>query len=144
MMTTRLALLAALATTGLAVPSTAAPIEVAVTNVQQAKGRIHVDICSEKLFMGSDCLYSAEAPAVVGTTIVTVPNVPPGRYAAQVFHDVNSSGKLERGLFGIPKEPIGVSRDAPIHFAPPQWEDAWFDHGTEPQRITLKLRSKFF
>jgi len=145
MMTTRLALLAALTMSGLAAPATAgAPIEVAVTNVTQAKGRIHVDICTEKLFMGSDCIYVAEAPAVLGTTIVTVPNVPPGRYAAQVFHDVNSSGKLERGLFGIPKEPIGVSRDAPIHFAPPKWNDAWFDHGTETQRITLKLRSKFF
>jgi len=145
MMTTRFALLAALPLSGLALPAmAAAPIEVAVTNVQQAKGRVHVDICTEKVFMGSDCIYSADAPAVLGTTIVTVPNVPPGRYAAQVFHDVNSSGKLERGLFGIPKEPIGVSRDAPIHFAPPKWEDAWFDHGTDPQRITLKLRSKFF
>lgn len=145
MMTIRFALLAALAMPSLAFPAAAgAPIEVAVTNVTQAKGRIHVDICSEKLFMGSDCLYVAEAPAVLGTTIVTVPNVPPGRYAAQVFHDVNSSGKLERGLFGIPKEPIGVSRDAPIHFAPPKFEDASFEHGAEPQKITLKLRSKFF
>jgi uncharacterized protein (DUF2141 family) len=145
MMTTRFALLAALTLSGLAFPAmAAAPIEVAVTNVLQAKGRVHVDICTEKVFMGSDCIYSADAPAVLGTTIVTVPNVPPGRYAAQVFHDVNSSGKLERGLFGIPKEPIGVSRDAPIHFAPPRWEDAWFDHGTDTQRITLKLRSKFF
>jgi uncharacterized protein (DUF2141 family) len=139
MMTTRLALLAALP-----LLVAAAPIEVAVTNVQQAKGRVHVDICSEKLFMGSDCVYSGEAQAVLGTTIVIVPNVPPGHYAAQVFQDLNSSGKLERGLFGIPKEPIGISRDAPIHFGPPKWQDAWFDHGNEPQRISLGLRSKFF
>ncbi|WBO23006.1 DUF2141 domain-containing protein [Sphingomonas abietis] len=122
----------------------AAPIEVAVTNVTQAKGKVHVDICSEKLFMGSDCLYSADAPAVIGTTIVTIPNVPPGHYAAQVFHDIDGSGKLKRNLFGIPKEPVGFSRDAPIHFAPPKWADAMFDHGTESQRITLSLRTKFF
>lgn len=139
MMTPRLALFAALP-----LLVAAAPIEVAVTNVQQARGRIHVDICSETLFMGSDCRYVAEAPAAAGTTLVTVPNVPPGRYAAQVFQDLNSNGKLERGLFGIPKEPIGISRDAPIHFGPPKWADAAFDHGSEPQRITLKLRSKFF
>lgn len=122
----------------------AAPIEVAVTNVTQAKGRVHVDICSQKLFMGSDCVYSGEAPAVIGTTIVTVPNVPPGRYSAQVFHDIDGDGKLKRGMFGIPKEPVGFSRDAPIHFAPPKWQDAMFDHGDETQRITLKLRTSFF
>jgi uncharacterized protein (DUF2141 family) len=122
----------------------AAPIEIAVTNVTEAKGRVHVDICSQKRFMGEDCAYSAEAPAILGTTIVTVPNVPPGHWAVQAFHDLNGNGKLERGLFGIPKEPIGISRDAPIHFGPPRWQDAEFEHGTDPQKITLKLRSKFF
>jgi uncharacterized protein (DUF2141 family) len=122
----------------------AAPIEVAVTNVQEARGRVHVDICSQKLFMGDKCIYAADAPATIGTTIVTVPNIPPGHWAVQAFHDLNGNGKLERGLFGIPKEPIGISRDAPIHFGPPKWQDAEFEHGTEPQKITLKLRSKFF
>jgi uncharacterized protein (DUF2141 family) len=136
---TRLALIAALP-----LLVAAAPIEVAVSNVQQAQGRVHVDICSETLFMGSDCRYAGEATAVAGTTVVIVPDVPPGRYAAQVFQDLNSNGKLERGLFGVPKEPIGISRDAPIHFGPPRWADAAFDHGTAPQRITLKLRTKFF
>ncbi len=127
------------------VPLTAAaPIEVAVSNVTQAKGRVHVDVCSQKQFLTSDCVHSAEAPAVIGTTIVTVPNVPPGAYAVQVFHDLDGDGKLKRGLFGVPKEPVGFSRDAPIHFAPPHWQDAMFDHGGEPQRVALKLRSSFF
>lgn len=125
-------------------PSTsAAPgsaVEVAVTNVQDARGRIHVDLCPQAQFLGNDCPYSAEAPAAVGTTIVTVPNVPPGRYAAQVFHDRNGNGKVDRGLFGIPTEPMGFSRDAPTPWRPPHWDDAWFDHDADRQRITLKLR----
>lgn len=118
-----------------------APIEVAVTNVTSTRGRIHVDVCTEKLFLTSDCVYVAEAPAQLGTTVVTVPDVPPGRYAVQVFHDRNGNGKVDRGLFGIPKEPIGISRDAPIHLSAPKWDDAWFEHGETVQRITLKLRS---
>lgn len=137
----RLALLLAAA---LPIPVAAAPIEIAVTNVTQAKGRVHVDICSQALFMGDDCIYSGEAPAVAGTTIVIVPNVPPGRYAAQAFQDLNGNGKLDRNLLGIPREPIGISRDAPIHFGPPKWDDAAFDHDGEPQRITFGLRTKFF
>ena len=123
------------------VAATGAPIEVAVTNVTQAKGRIHVDVCLEKQFVTSDCSYVAEAPATIGTTIVTVPNVPPGRYAVQVFHDRNSDGHVNRALFGIPTEPVGFSRDAPTPGRAPHFEDAAFDHDATAQRITLRLRS---
>ena len=80
-----------------AVPSAvaAAPIEVAVTNVTQAKGRVHVDICSQKLFMGSDCLYSGEAPAVIGTTIVTIPNGFSGRVVAPPISEIEREEVFE-------------------------------------------------
>jgi len=130
-------LLAAAAPTG-------APIEVAVSNVTSTEGRIHVDICPRAQFLTSDCPYFTTVPAKIGTTVVVIPNVPPGRYASQVFHDRNSNGKIDRGLFGIPKEPVGFSNDAPIHMAPPRWDVAVFTHGTEPQHIALKLQTKFF
>lgn len=140
-MSTPLALFPLLALLAVPAPSQAAAIDVAVTNVTQARGRIHVDICPQAKFLKEDCPYSAEAPAIIGTTVVTVPDVPPGRYAAQVFHDRNSNGKVDRALFGIPKEPIGFSRDAPVRMSPPKFADAFFDHGTDRQRITLALRS---
>lgn len=122
-------------------PSQGAPIEIAVTNVTQARGRVHVDICPEAKFLKEDCPWSGEAPATIGTTIITVPDVPPGRYAAQAFHDRNGNGKVDRALFGIPTEPLGFSNDAPVHMSPPKWADAMFVHGADAQRITLKLRS---
>lgn len=140
-MSTPLALLPLLALLAVPAPSQAAAIDVAVTNVTSAKGRIHVDICPQEKFLKEDCPYSAEAPATIGTTVVTVPDVPPGRYAAQVFHDRNGNGKVDRALFGIPTEPLGFSRDAPVHMSPPKFTDAAFDHGSERQRITLALRS---
>jgi len=124
-----------------AAPPPGAPIEVAVTNVTVARGRIHVDICPRERFLKEDCPWSGEAPAVVGTTIVTVANVPPGLYAAQAFHDRNGNGKVDRALFGIPTEPLGFSNDAPVRMSPPKWADAVFRHEEKPQRITLKLRS---
>lgn len=142
-MPSRFALLALAAPLlGGAAPS-GAPVEVAVGNVTTTQGRIHVDICPQSLFLTGDCPYSAEMPAKLGTTIVVVPNVPPGRYASQVFHDRNGNGKIDRGLFGIPKEPVGFSNDAPTHMAPPKWDAAVFTHGTEPQHIVLNLRTSF-
>ena len=121
-----------------AVPA-GAPVEIAVTNVRTAQGRIHVDLCTAAQFL-HDCPLSGEAPAEAGTTVVTVRDVPPGRYAAQVFADTNSNGKVDRTLFGIPREGVGFSNDAPIRMAPPRFDDAAIDHGTAPQRITLRLR----
>ena len=114
-------------------------IEVAVTDVRLAKGRVHVDICDQRTFL-KDCRWSGDAPAVQGTTVVTIRNVPAGLYAAQAFHDKNSNGEIDRGLFGIPLEGVGFSNDARIRMAPPSFEDAAFHHDATDQRISFKLR----
>lgn len=116
-----------------------ASIEVAVTGVRLAKGRVHVSICDQATFL-KDCRWNADAPAVKGTTIVTVRNVPPGRYGAQGFHDRNGNGKVDRGWFGIPREGVGFSNDARIRMAPPKFEEAAFQHGGTDQRISFVLR----
>jgi uncharacterized protein (DUF2141 family) len=121
-------------------PALAADLQVAVTGVRNAKGVVHVDICTPETFL-KDCAWSGEAPARAGTTIVTITGLPPGRYAAQGTHDENSNGKVDRGLFGIPKEGVGFSNDAPIRLAPPKLSEALFDFaGAATPRITFKLR----
>jgi len=118
----------------------AATLEVAVTNVLNTRGRVHVELCPEALFL-KDCTIFAEAPAQVGTTIVRIEHVPPGKYAAQAYHDENSNGKVDRGLFGIPLEGVGFSNDAKLRRRGPSFEDAAFDFGGRPgERITLRLR----
>ena len=126
---------------GAATPPTA-PIVVAVSGVRTSEGRVHVDICPPARFL-DDCPWSGEAPAVAGVTEVIVNGVPPGRYAAQAFHDRNGNGKVDRGLFGVPKEGVGFSNDAKIVLAPPKFADAAFDHGAVSQRIAFELRYFF-
>lgn len=115
-------------------------LTVQITNVRNASGVVHVDLCPEAHFLKEDCPLSADAPARAGVTTVIVPGVPAGRYAAQVFHDENRNRKVDRALFGIPKEGIGFSRDAPIRMSPPKWQDAWFDFAGGRQAITLRMR----
>lgn len=116
-----------------------APIEVAVQGVESARGLVHVNICPEATFL-KDCRWSADAPAVAGTTIVTVPDVPPGRYGATAYHDANANHKADRNFIGFPTELVGFSNDAPVHMSPPKFSDAAFAHGGTPQRITFRLR----
>jgi len=114
-------------------------VEVAVTGVRSAKGRVHVSICDRATFL-KDCRWSGSAPAVQGTTFVIVRNVPPGIFAAQGFHDKNANEEVDRGLFGIPLEGVGFSNDAKIRMSPPKFEEAAFRHDGADQRITFKLR----
>ncbi|GEO01595.1 hypothetical protein NSE01_34270 [Novosphingobium sediminis] len=111
-----------------------------VGNVRVAKGNIHVDICPQEKFLKDDCPWSGDAPARLGTTQVIVRDVPPGLYAAQAFHDENSNTKVDRALFGIPKEGVGFSNDARISFGPPSWKNAVFGYHVPQATITFKLR----
>src|SRR5262245_14060955 len=53
-------------------------------------------------------------------------DVPPGEYAVAMYHDENDDGKLNKGLFGIPKEGYGVSNNL-IHVTrAPRFTEARF------------------
>lgn len=122
-----------------AAPAPGGVLHVLVDNVRDHTGRVHVDLCTQAQFL-KDCPVAADAPARVATTVVTLTGVKPGRYAAQVFYDQNGNGRVDRALFGIPKEGVGFSRDAKIRFAPPSWEEAVFDYDGQERTIRLKLR----
>lgn len=115
-------------------------ITVEVINVRNSHGRVRVDVCPRERFLADGCPWHADAPARPGTTIVTVAGVPPGDYAVQAFHDENDNDRIDRGIFGIPKEGIGFSRDARIVMSPPKWSNAVFLHGATPQTIHFSLR----
>ncbi|MCB2060352.1 MAG: DUF2141 domain-containing protein [Novosphingobium sp.] len=117
-----------------------APITVAVSGIAASKGKVHVDICPEKKFTREDCPWSAEAPAVAGTTTVVVQGVPPGRYAAQAYYDANGNGKADRNFIGMPKELVGFSNDVEVHLSRPKFAAAAFTHGQGPTRIGFAVR----
>ncbi len=129
-----------LALAAAAATPTTGSISVEIGNVRNNRGKIVVDICPQNRFLEDGCAWHGEAQARAGTTVVTVPNVPAGNYAAQAFHDENSSGEVDRGMFGIPNEGVGFSRNARIRLSPPKWNDAWFVHHARPELIRFSLR----
>lgn len=114
-------------------------LHIEVGNVRGNTGRVHADLCPQAEFL-KDCPIAGDAPARIGTTTVTLTGLKPGRYAAQIFYDENGNGKLDRALFGIPKEGVGFSNDAKIRWSPPKWEEAVFSYDGQERTIRLKLR----
>ena len=118
----------------------AAPVTIDVSNVKTAKGRIRAAICTRAKFLSESCEFDADAPAVVGVTSVTFPDIPPGAYAAQVFQDEHDDGTVHRDALGIPTEGVGFSRDAALHLKGPRFNEATFQVGEQPVRMKIRLR----
>ncbi len=70
---------------------------------------------------------------------ITFKNVTPGEYAISAFHDENDNKKMDTKIFGIPKEPIGMSNNAKGFMGPPKYKDAKF---TVDKNITLAITMK--
>lgn len=66
--------------------------------------------------------------------------LPAGKYAAAVYHDENSNGKLDTNFLGIPKEGYGFSNNASGSFGPPKYKDAAFTMGESDQETSILLK----
>jgi uncharacterized protein (DUF2141 family) len=66
-------------------------------------------------------------------------NVQTGKYAVKAFHDANSNQKLDKNLFGIPKEKWGVSNNISASFGPPDFKKMLFEVKGDKE-INIKLQ----
>lgn len=62
----------------------------------------------------------------------------PGQYAVSVYHDLNSNGKLDANLFGVPKEPWGTSASVRPSLRAPRFEEGRIDLTTST-RIEIRV-----
>jgi uncharacterized protein (DUF2141 family) len=65
--------------------------------------------------------------------------IPAGTYAVACFHDENKNGKLDTGLFGIPKEGTVVSNHAKGFMGPPSFKDARFSFSGTASELPLRM-----
>jgi len=124
----------------LAEPIAAAPLRIELDNVRNSKGLVHAEVCPRDAFLRENCPFAGQAQAQLGTVFITIPDVPPGRYAVQGYHDENRNQKVDRNFLGIPKEGVAFSNDARIVFGPPKFSEAAFDHGSAAQTIRMRMR----
>jgi len=72
---------------------------------------------------------------------VVLRGLPAGPLAVAIQHDEDCDFKMDTGVFGIPREGFGTSRDAKARFGPPDYEDARIvlrDGRTQKLRIHIR------
>ena len=67
-------------------------------------------------------------------------SVEPGNYAIALFHDMNSNGKMDKNMFGIPKEPYGFSNNFRPKISVPKFSDCQFSVGEGGKTVRIDLQ----
>lgn len=99
-------------------PALAASLDIAVDGVRSSKGSIRAGI-----YDASDRpVATTVAPATPGRVTLSIRDLAPGDYAVKLYHDEDGDGRLDKNLFGLPREGYGFSNHAKAKFGPPSFE----------------------
>jgi uncharacterized protein (DUF2141 family) len=121
-------------------PSAGALI-VELTGMKSDKGQLVYAMWSgSEGWLKTNTVHEGSVPIVDGVSEIRFEDLPYGEYAISVYQDKNDNGKLDTGLFGIPKEAFGFSNDPTISFGPPKYKGAAFM--LEEPELTVRISVK--
>lgn len=120
-------------------PAQAASLTVTVANLRSAAGHVRVGVCTKSEFLSEHCSYHAIVSAHIGSVSAVVDGIAPGTYAIAAYQDETDSGHLRRGLFGIPNEGSGFSRNPALRLGPPTFAQCALRLGALDSTITIVL-----
>lgn len=103
-------------------------LTVSVTGLRNAKGIMAAQLFSdEESFKKHETTYNALSEiSEKKSATLKFSKLAKGTYALMVLHDENKNGKMDTGLFGIPKEGFAMSRDPKVKLGPPRWKECCF------------------
>lgn len=120
-----------------------ATLTIRVENMSPKGGMLRLGLYDAARYPDDDSVpvASADVPAGLGSTTITLKNVPPGVYAIQTFQDINSNNKMDTSWFGFPLEPFGFSRDAHPRLSKPAFDRVKFTVTAGDNSHTLHLQN---
>jgi uncharacterized protein (DUF2141 family) len=117
-------------------------ISVVVSGLRDNNGHVRCGLFNSAATFPKDGqeFKGAEAPIANQTATCTFADVPPGTYAVAYFKAAPGQTKMKTGMFGMPQDPYGFSRNATINMGPPSFNSAAYSYAggatTWPVTIT--------
>ena len=84
-------------------------VTVEINGVTVQGGRVYVAVYSNENDYKAENSFIRFILDPVNTTITRNLELPNGEYVVKVFQDSNSNGVLDTNIFGIPREPVGIT-----------------------------------
>ncbi len=98
-------------------------LKVNVNGFQNTKGKLYWQLLDAKEKTLKQSIENIDSKGIT----VEIKDLSAGKYAVRIFQDENNNTKLDTGLFGIPKEPWGLSNNVKATFGPPRFEELLFE-----------------
>jgi uncharacterized protein (DUF2141 family) len=70
---------------------------------------------------------------------ITLDNIPRGKYALSLLHDLDQNGEMSYNLIGIPKDGFSSSPDGGPSLKKASFKSAAFQHGNVVSQLQLKV-----
>lgn len=118
-------------------------LEIQINQAESDKGMIRVLIFSKEAGFPDQptkALKSLSLTPKNKSGILTVSDLPSGKYAISVIHDEDNDGKLTTNAVGYPTEKFGFSNNPKVYFSPPSFEKTAFELKSESKKIEITLR----
>jgi len=119
------------------------PLDIEVIGLRNDSGEVGCSIFNDAQAFPRDdskVLHHVWAPIHAGKATCEFTDLPPGQYAAVVFHDENGDHEFNQNAFGMPMEGYGFSNDAAALFAPPDFKSAAFTYNGKHLYIVINIR----
>jgi uncharacterized protein (DUF2141 family) len=116
-------------------------LKLKITNIKDADGAIFIAVYTDAKTYMKERFAEAIVPVKDKGIVETEIEIPKGKYAVTIFHDVNGDSELNTNFMGIPKEPYGFSNNPKSSFGPPNFKEASFDFTEDGQQIEIVLKN---
>ena len=125
-------------------PAPAAPpaktsLTIEVHNVRTLNGAVYVALFRPGKDFPEGKPIEGKKVDATSERVHTSFTVEPGEYAIAVYHDENGNGKMDKRMFGIPKEPYGFSNDFRPKLSAPKFSDCEFSVGDGGKTVRIQL-----
>ena len=118
-------------------------LTIKIENIEVLEGDIKIAVFNKsEEFLKQDYIFKKYKKAVKSSTeTIIIDDLPKGEYAFILYHDENGDGKLNRNMFGIPREPFAFSNNVKPKLAKPTFEECKF---SLEENLVLQTNLIFF
>ncbi|MCW9033748.1 MAG: DUF2141 domain-containing protein [Alphaproteobacteria bacterium] len=129
-------------TIALANPASAGVLKVEVDGIEEMTGKIMIAVYDKAEYFPSKsdkAIKKISAKVTAETMLVTVGDLPPGKYGLSIYHDENSNEEFDKNFMGIPKELYGFSNNIRGFGGPPKFEATLITVSEEQTTISVSM-----
>ena len=123
-------------------PGQAADLLVRVSGLTEPRGQVGCSLFAgpQGFPMDSSGARTVWLPADTQGVTCRFIDLPEGRYAVSIAHDLNGNKRVDTNFLGIPTEAWGVSNNVRPSLRAPRFEEAEFKLGSDSKVLTLEIQ----